>query len=249
MLAHLAGKSKSGIARQTAAAPRAILFDWDNTLVDNWAAIHAAMNVTLGRFGQAPWTVEQCKARVKTSLRDAFPRLFAGQSDLALPTYLDAFERIHLQHLAEMPAAGAMLDAAQEIGLYLGSRQQQDRAQPAAGGGASRLDAALLPDRRRHDAARDKPAPDPVHLALGGSGVAPGRMSGSSATPTSTCSAPAPAAARRCCSIWRHRRREMARGRAGTSRRGLRRLRAPLDDGLPFRAELLLCKRYLGRVG
>ena len=27
--------------------PRAILFDWDNTLADNWAAIHGAMNVTL----------------------------------------------------------------------------------------------------------------------------------------------------------------------------------------------------------
>ena len=36
--------------------PRAILFDWDNTLADNWAAIHGAMNATLVAMGQAPWT-------------------------------------------------------------------------------------------------------------------------------------------------------------------------------------------------
>ncbi len=27
--------------------PRAILFDWDKTLVDNWAAIHLAVNATM----------------------------------------------------------------------------------------------------------------------------------------------------------------------------------------------------------
>ena len=27
--------------------PRAILFDWDNTLVDSWATIHEALNVVM----------------------------------------------------------------------------------------------------------------------------------------------------------------------------------------------------------
>jgi phosphoglycolate phosphatase len=154
--------------------PRALLFDWDSTLVDNWTAIHAAMNVTLGRFRQETWTVEQCKARVKTSLRDAFPRLFAGQSDLALQTYLDAYERIHLQHLAEMPAAGAMLDAAQEIGLYLGIVSNKTgpnlRQEVEHLGWTPRFSRIV----GATDALRDKPAPDPVHLALGDSGVSPG---------------------------------------------------------------------------
>ena len=154
--------------------PKALLFDWDSTLVDNWTAIHAAMNVTLCRFRQETWTVEQCKARVKTSLRDAFPRLFAGQSDLALQTYLDAYERIHLQHLAEMPAAGAMLDAAQEIGLYLGIVSNKTgpnlRQEVEHLGWTPRFSRIV----GATDALRDKPAPDPVHLALGNSGVSPG---------------------------------------------------------------------------
>lgn len=32
--------------------PRAVIFDWDHTLVDNWDAIRAALNFTLTSFGQ-----------------------------------------------------------------------------------------------------------------------------------------------------------------------------------------------------
>ena len=31
--------------------PRAILFDWDNTLVDSWVTIHEALNITDGGDG------------------------------------------------------------------------------------------------------------------------------------------------------------------------------------------------------
>ena len=56
--------------------PRAILFDWDNTLADNWAAIHGAMNATLIAMGQLPWTLAQSRNQIKASLRDSFPLLF-----------------------------------------------------------------------------------------------------------------------------------------------------------------------------
>ena len=94
------------------------------------------------------------------------------------------------EHLAAMPAASTMLDAAQDLGLYLGIVSNKT-------GPNLRQEVEYLgwsPRFRRivgaTDAARDKPAPDPVHLALDGSGIAPGRKSGSSAIPISTCSAP-----------------------------------------------------------
>src|SRR4029079_2421978 len=37
--------------------PRAVLFDWDNTLVDNWATITEAFNATLTAMGHRPWTI------------------------------------------------------------------------------------------------------------------------------------------------------------------------------------------------
>jgi phosphoglycolate phosphatase len=186
--------------------PRALLFDWDSTMVDNWTAIHAAMNITLSRFGQETWSVGQCKTRVKNSLRDAFPRLFFGHAESALRTYLDAYESIHLQHLAEMPAASSMLDAAQERGLYLGIVSNKTgpnlRQEVEHLGWTPRFSRIV----GATDAVRDKPAPDPVIWHWEAAASAPVPMSGSSATPTSTCSVPVIAAAPEFCSILRHRR-------------------------------------------
>ena len=56
--------------------PRAIIFDWDNTLVDSWHGIRQALNATLVKFGLEPWTMDQVHARVRKSLRDSFPGLF-----------------------------------------------------------------------------------------------------------------------------------------------------------------------------
>ena len=41
----------------TPVRPRALLFDWDNTLVDTWGAIHHALTVTFEAMGETPWTL------------------------------------------------------------------------------------------------------------------------------------------------------------------------------------------------
>jgi phosphoglycolate phosphatase len=154
--------------------PRALLFDWDSTLVDNWGAIHGAMNATLTALGRECWTVQQCRDRAQMSLRDVFPVLFAEQAGHALETYLAAYEQIHLEHLKIMPAAAAALDAAQELGLYLGI--VSNKTGPNLRREVEHL--GWSPRFRRivgaTDAPRDKPAPDPVHLALERSGISAG---------------------------------------------------------------------------
>ncbi|MEK9930797.1 MAG: HAD hydrolase-like protein, partial [Rhodospirillaceae bacterium] len=59
--------------------PRAILFDWDNTLVDTWGVIHDSMNVTLKHMGQNQWTIEETRKNVRKALREAFPELFGDR--------------------------------------------------------------------------------------------------------------------------------------------------------------------------
>jgi phosphoglycolate phosphatase len=34
------------------ALPKAVIFDWDNTLVDSWPVIHHALNETLEAYGK-----------------------------------------------------------------------------------------------------------------------------------------------------------------------------------------------------
>lgn len=154
--------------------PRAILFDWDSTLADNWQAIHGAMNTTLTAMGQAAWTLEQSRQRIKSSLRDSFPTVFGERWRDAMQIYRDAYTVSLLNLLREMPGAGRMLAGLQDRGLYLGvlsnkmGRYLRLEAQHLGWTGHfSRLIGA-------HDASEDKPAVAPVDLALSGSGIARG---------------------------------------------------------------------------
>lgn len=164
-----------GRGRAKPARPRALLFDWDSTLVDNWRSIEAALNTTLAAMGQAPWTAEETRARVRTSLRDSFPALFGARWEEARRIFYETYRASHLEHLAPLPGAGAMLAELASAGFYLGvvsnktgSTLRKEAAHLGWSGYFGRLVGA-------GDATKDKPDPAPVALALAGSGVRPGR--------------------------------------------------------------------------
>ncbi len=154
--------------------PRAVLFDWDSTLVDNWAGIVAAMNATLIAMGHEPWSEAEARARIRESMRNSFPRLFGDRWEEAREVFYDAYTACHLDSLKALPGAAEMLARLAERGLYLGV--------------VSNKTGALLRRESSHlgwdsffgrlvgatDAERDKPDPAPVRMALAGSGLSPG---------------------------------------------------------------------------
>jgi len=99
--------------------PRAVLFDWDNTLVDSWPIIHDALHLTLTTMGHKPWTLEESKARVRLSLRDSFPALFGTRWEEARRVYMDAFQSIHLERLGALAGVVELLEHLTEAGCYL----------------------------------------------------------------------------------------------------------------------------------
>ena len=56
--------------------PQAIIFDWDNTLVDTWPLIQKAINVTMEKMAKPLWTLDQVRDNVHKSMRDYFPDIF-----------------------------------------------------------------------------------------------------------------------------------------------------------------------------
>lgn len=148
--------------------PRVLLFDWDNTLVDTWEAIHHALRTTFEAMGREPWTFEETKARVRRSAREAFPALFGERAGEAARIFYDTFEAAHLQRLRPAPGAEAMLADLRAAGFGLGV--------------VSNKQGAYLRREARHlgwsgyfhrlvgasDAAADKPSPAAVELALAG---------------------------------------------------------------------------------
>lgn len=153
--------------------PSFVIFDWDNTLVDSWACLEKAINMTFEKMGHAAWSQEEVRSRVALSLRDHFPKLFGERWEEARDVFYAAFKSVHLDYLKPLSGVDEMLQglAARKIsmgvvsnktGLYL--REEADHL--GWSGYFHRLVGAT-------DAERDKPAPDPVHLVLHGSGVTP----------------------------------------------------------------------------
>jgi phosphoglycolate phosphatase len=147
--------------------PRAILFDWDNTLVESWGTIHDAMNRTLAAMGAAPWSRNDIETRVRASLRDSFPELFGERWRDAEKIFYEAFGAIHLAHLRPLPGAAELLECAQVSGIYMAivsNKRGEFLRKEAAHLGWSQYFGVLA---GAGDATRDKPAPDHAHLALG----------------------------------------------------------------------------------
>lgn len=154
--------------------PRAILFDWDLTLVDNWAAILEALNTTLTAMGQRPWTAEEARIGVRKSLRDSFPDMFGSRWREARDIFYATFAARHLETLEPMPGAADMLAAFHASGLYLGvvsNKTGEYLRREADHLGWERYFAKLV---GAMDAKEDKPAVAPVEMALEGSAIARG---------------------------------------------------------------------------
>lgn len=159
---------------QIPARPKAILFDWDNTLVNTWPAIHDANNHTLVAMGHEPWSFEETLQRVRKSMRDSFPDLFGERWEEAARIFYARFEKSHITQLEPHEGAEKMLKSLHEKGYYLAVvsnktgkylREEADHLdwtkyfQSILGAG---------------DAKHDKPNPAPVELSLKNSGISMG---------------------------------------------------------------------------
>jgi len=154
--------------------PKAIIFDWDNTLVDTWPNITHTINATLVAMGQKPWSEGEAKQRIAKSLRDSFPVLFGDQWEKARDVFYSTLESCHIDMLTVLPgAAEAILGLAKtgipmaivsnKTGKYLRKEIQhlgwEKYFQTIVGAG---------------DLDHDKPAPDAVIAFLDRVKLAPG---------------------------------------------------------------------------
>lgn len=154
--------------------PKAIVFDWDNTLVDSWPIIYTAMKETFEHMGTTPWSLEETKSKVGKSLRDHFPSLFGERWQEAGEIYSQSYRNKHLEELQALPLAKELLIYLQSKDLYLvvvSNKQGPILRKEAEHMGLSDYFDKLV---GAHDAPRDKPFPDPVILALKDSGINPG---------------------------------------------------------------------------
>ncbi len=156
--------------------PIALIFDWDNTLIDTWALLHAALEPTFREFGLQPWSFEETRQHVRRSARETFPELFGDRAEQAIATYIQYYREISIGKLKGLEGSQAFLEKAANEGCgplsvvsnKTGTTLRDEAAQLGWTGFFSALIGA-------GDAECDKPSHAPVFMALSVSGVEAGR--------------------------------------------------------------------------
>ena len=152
-------------------APAAILFDWDNTLVDNWAAIAGALNAARSAFGHPEMSEAAVRGWVRQSMRNSFPDMFGEAWTEAREIFYGSFRANHLETLNPLPGAGELLQRLNGLGLYIGVVSNKNGGYLRKEIGHLAWTALIGRAVGAGDAVEDKPAVAPVDLALGGSGI------------------------------------------------------------------------------
>lgn len=155
--------------------PRALLFDWDQTLADNLEIVHRAWNAALAAAGLPPITPAEARARMRLSPKVLFPTVFgADGARAARATFYKVVMAGNLECLRPMAGAEKLMSTVKGRGLAAGVVSNKSgailRGEVAHMGWGGILTSVV----GAGDAAADKPDPAPALMALDALGLAPG---------------------------------------------------------------------------
>ena len=155
--------------------PKAILFDWDNTLVNNWEPIYIAYKETLKRLGLKKKSRGEIIKNAKYSLRETFPRVFKDDWKKAKKIFYVIFKKIHLQKIKPIPKVEKILKIIKEKKITCGVISNKD-------GNVLRKEINKLGWKKyfkvlvgANEAKKDKPSKYPLLLALNKISLKPNR--------------------------------------------------------------------------
>jgi phosphoglycolate phosphatase len=152
--------------------PKAVIFDWDNTLVDTWPLIQNAIDETMIKMGKEPWGLQKVKSNVRNSMRESFPAIFGENWEKAGEIYRNNYHSNNL-NIQFLPDALALVNKLAELNITqiiisnkIGNtlRKEVDHL-----GIRDKFFAVI----GSQDAQYDKPSKEPVELALEGSDLDP----------------------------------------------------------------------------
>ena len=154
--------------------PRALLFDWDNTLIDSWTLICDVQNIVLNAYGLDAWSLDEVRVRVRKSMRDSYPVIFGERWKEAGQMFHREYEARHLDALQPLPGVEDMLPVLARRDFYLGvvsNKRGETLRREAKHLGWDTYFSALV---GANDAVQDKPAVEPVAMALAPGNLMPG---------------------------------------------------------------------------
>jgi len=156
---------------QKLSRPDAIIFDWDNTLVDTWPLIHHSINKTMEAMEKPQWSLEKVRNSVHKSMRESFPEIFGNNWEEAGEIYKKSYQNIHLNKITLLPNSLNLLEflLQKNIKVFLVSNKIGSTLRKEVK--KLNLEKYFFSVVGAHDADFDKPQTNPVKLALMSSSI------------------------------------------------------------------------------
>jgi len=153
--------------------PKAVIFDWDGTLVNTIPTLFESHNHVRKKLDVPLWNMNEYKQVIHRSTREIYPELYGGDSNRAIDMLYDYYHRNHLKKLDLFEGAEDLINYLylSEIPLSIVSNKKQlyldreichlgweDQFQVVIGAGT---------------ASKDKPHAEPLFLAISKMGLKP----------------------------------------------------------------------------
>ncbi len=149
--------------------PKAVVFDWDETLVDTQKVCYDAYSLTVQKFtASVSATLQDFHEEPRHSARDAFARKFGERALEAEEFFYENLCAIHLESLRPLPGAEKLLQLLVGRNIYIGvaSNKLGDVLRREVNHlGWDRYFYRVIGSR---DTPEDKPSPLPLQAALRG---------------------------------------------------------------------------------
>ena len=146
--------------------PKAVLFDWDGTLVDSWGVIVESFQQAQKELGHEVWSYDKTRRSLGKSLRDQFPIIFGDEWEKARDIYYRHFESVHLNKVTLIDGTREILELLKSKNIYMAivSNKTGRFLRPEVESlGLSGYFSAIV---GAADSERDKPHPAPLYMAL-----------------------------------------------------------------------------------
>jgi len=147
--------------------PKAIIFDWDGTLAETRSAVVDSMEYVLKHYGKEPWDITKAKYRdTNKSLKENFSNFFGKQADEAYQLYLEYYEKHGYHKIKPKPNADKFMKLCEgkNIDLYVVSNKERKLLLKEVSQCYPTVKFKKI--LANGDAPHNKPAPDPVFVAL-----------------------------------------------------------------------------------
>ncbi len=145
---------------------RAVIFDWDGTLVDTCGLVLDAHNHVRSYMGLKLWVMDDFLGRASKSAREYYPEVYGARAEEAMKLLYEYVDANHLTYLKAMPHAVKLLKMLTAhnlpIGIVSNKRHETLQTEVKAMGWADYFIAIV----GAGIAEKDKPSPAPLFMAM-----------------------------------------------------------------------------------